>query len=413
MKKLLAVLIVGMCVFAGVVHAETVNIKYMGFTSFGMEEKLKEMFEAQNPGITIEFVNAPEGGADRTHDKYVTMLAAGDDSIDVLNVDVIWPPELAAAGWLLPLDEWFPKEEQDKYIAAMIDAQTVDGHIYGVPWLADWGVLFYRKDILAEAGVEVPKTWQEMIDITTKLQNQPELIGWVSNWLADQQLMCEFVEYLYSNGGEFLDPTGKETRFNSPEGREAAQFMVDMANKYNVVEPGITTMNLDEGRAIFTEGKAIFHRNWLYVWAQAQYSEGTKVKDKVGIAVLPTFKEGKTTSTLGGWSWSVNKFTKHPEEAAKVALFLGGAEAQKLRAMEADRVPPYLPVLNDPDVVEKNPEYLEMYAMTKYIKSRPKSPFYTQMSNIMQAELQNAILQQKTVEEAFNDAEQEIQMILE
>ena len=54
-----------------------------------------------------------------------------------------------------------------------------------------------------------------------------------------------------------------------------------------------------------------------------------------------------------------------------------------------------------------------MYKMTQFIKSRPKSPFYTQMSDIMQSELQNAILQEKTVEEAFNDAEEEIQMTIE
>ena len=415
MKKLLAVLVVGMCVLSSVfVSAETVNIRYMGFTDpFGTEPELKAMFEKQNPGITIEFVNAPEGGANRTHDKYVTMLAAGDSSIDVLNSDVIWPPELAAADWLLPLDKWFSKEEQAKYIPAMIDAQTVGGHIYGVPWLADWGVLFYRKDILAQAGVQVPKTWKEAIDIAVKLQKQPDLIGWVSSWKADQQLMCEFVEFLYSNGGEFLDPTGKKVMFNSPEGREAAQFMVDMANKYKVVQPGNTTMDLDEGRTIFTNGKAIFHRNWLYVWALAQHHEGSKVKDKVGIALVPTFKEDKVTCTLGGWSWSVNKFTKYPEAAAKVALFLGGPEAQKLRALKGNRVPPYLPVLNDPDVVAKNPEYLEMYKMSAYIKSRPKSPFYTQMSDFMQAELQNAILQKKTVEQAFNDAAAQIQPILE
>ena len=133
----------------------------------------------------------------------------------------------------------------------------------------------------------------------------------------------------------------------------------------------------------------------------------------MGLALLPTFKEGMNVSTLGGWSWSVNKFTKHPEEAAKVAMFLGGPEAQKLRALKGNRVPPYLPVLNDPEVVAKYPEYQEMYKMTQYIKSRPKSPFYTQMSDIMQAELQNAILQKKTVEQAFNDADEQIKAILE
>jgi len=221
------------------------------------------------------------------------------------------------------------------------------------------------------------------------------------------------VEYLYSNGGQFLSEDGTKTMFNSPEGIEAVQFMVDMVNKYNVVQPGITTMDIDEGRAIFTEGRAIFHRNWLYVWAMAQSHETTKVKDKVGIALLPTFKEGMNTLTLGGWSWAVNKYTKHPEQAARVALFLGGYDAQRFRALNTEWVPALTDVLGDPEVVAKYPIYQEMYKMTSYIKSRPKSPFYTQISDIMQAELQEAILQNKTVEQALNDAEEQIQYILE
>ena len=413
-RIVLSVLIMGILCVGMAAYAEDVTVRYMSLADhFGVEPEIITLFEKQNPGIKLEMVNVPEGGANPVHDKQVTMMAAGDGSIDIFCVDVIWPPEYVAADWLLPLDEWFSKEEQDQYIPAMIDAQTIDGHIYGVPYLADWGVLFYRKDILEEHGMEVPKTWMELVEIAQELQDQPEMIGWVSNWVTNQQLICEYFEFLYSNGGTFLDESGTKPIFTSPEALEAAQFMVDMANKYKITQPGITTMDIDEGRAIFTEGKAIFHRNWLYVWAMAQHHESTKVAGKIGIALLPTFKEGMNTSTLGGWSWAVNKATKNPEAAAKAALFLGGPEAQKIRATKGDRVPALLPVMNDPEVVAKNPVYPEMYKFAKYIKSRPKSPFYTQISDIFQTALQAAIVQQKSVEDALNDAAEEIEMILE
>lgn len=401
-------------VFAGA--QEPIVIRYMSNTDDlpGVNDEIKAVFEAQNPGITIEYVAMPQGGAaDQVHDKYVTMLAAGDGSIDVFSSDVIWPPELAAAGWLLPLDEWFSKEEQAKYIPAMIDAQTINGHIYGVPWMTDFGALYYRKDLLEEAGLEPPKTWQEMVEIAQKFHNPPDMFGYVSNFKADQQLMCEYVEFLHSNGGRFLDESGTKILFTEPESVEAIQFMSDMVNTYKIVQPGITTMGVDEGRTIFTEGRAVFHRNWLYVWALAEHHEASKVKGKVGVMLLPTFKEGMNTSTLGGWSFSVNAFTEHKEEAVKAALFLGGPEAQKIRALKSNRVPPYLPVLNDPDVVAKNPVYLEMAKFANNIKSRPKTPFYTQISDIFQAELQEAILMRKTPEEAVNDAAEEIEPLLE
>ena len=413
-SRMLSMFIVALSLFGGLANAEDITIRYMSLPDhFGNEPEIIALFEKQNPGIKLEMVNVPEGGANVVHDKQVTMLAAGDGSIDIFCTDVIWPPEYVAADWLLPLNEWFSKAEQDQYIPAMIDAQSVDGKIYGVPYLADWGVLFYRKDLLDQAGLQPPKTWMELVEMAQKLQNQPDMIGHIGNWVTNQQLICEYFEFLYSNGGAFLDETGKKVLFTSKEGIEAAQFMVDLANKYKVVQPGITTMDLDEGRAIFTGGKAIFHRNWLYVWAYGQQHESSKVKDKIGVALLPTFKEGMNTSTLGGWSWSVNKFTKYPEAAAKAALFLGGAEAQKIRATKGDRMPTLLSVMGDPEVVAKNPVYPEMLKFAQFIKSRPKSPFYTQISDIFQTELQAAIVQKKSVEDAMKTAAEEIQAIIE
>src|SRR5512136_1704623 len=172
MKKLLSVLVVCICVLGSVfVNAEEITIRYLSLPDhFGVEPEIQAAFMKENPGIKLEMTGVPEGGAGQLHDKEATMLAASDGSIDIFCTDVIWPPEFAAANWLLPLDEWFPKAEQDKYIPAMIDAQTVNGHIYGVPFLADWGVLFYRKDLLEQAGLQVPKTWKELVEITQKLQ---------------------------------------------------------------------------------------------------------------------------------------------------------------------------------------------------------------------------------------------------
>lgn len=391
-----------------------VTIRYMDHADhFGVTPEIHAAFEKKYPNIKLEYIRTPQGGADRMHDKLVTMLAAGDSSIDVFTIDVIWPPELASAGWLLPLNEWFSPEEQQQYIPAMIDAQTVNGSIYGVPNLMDFGALFYRKDILEEAGVEPPKTWMELVEIARKLQKPPELFGYVSNFKADQQLMCEYVEFLYSNGGEFLDESGKGIRFTSRESIEVVQFMVDMVNKYKIVQPGNTTMSVDEGRAIFTEGRALFHRNWLYVWSMSEHHEASKVKGKVGVMLLPTFKEGLNTSTLGGWSYCVSRFTKHKEEAVKTARFLGGAEVQKLRALKGNRVPPMIPVLNDPEVVAEKPVYVEMAKFATRIRARPKSPFYTQISDIFQAQLQEAILMRKTPEQAVNDAAGQIKPLLE
>ena len=95
-----------------------------------MAQLIRE-FERQNPDIAIVLDERPEVGS-LVHDKYVTMLASGDPSVDIYSIDVIWPPEFAEAGWLEPLDDIFPPSEQEKYIPSMIDACTINGHIYGI-----------------------------------------------------------------------------------------------------------------------------------------------------------------------------------------------------------------------------------------------------------------------------------------
>ena len=392
---------------------EPVTVKYMDHDDrFNLAPRVKAMFEEKYPNIKLEYIKTPAGGANRVHDKQVTMMAAGDGSIDIFNTDVIWPPEYAAAGWLLPLEEWFPPSEQKKYIPAMIDAQTVAGHVYGVPYLNDIGHLFYRKDLLSEGGIKVPETWMDIVEICQKLQNE-NLIGYIGCFFADQQLMCNYVEYLWSNNGKFLDETGKKIHFTEKASVDAIQFMVDMMHKYKIVQPGILTMGLDDGRVIFTQGRAVFHRNWNYAWSMSVDHEESKIKGKTGITKVPRFPNGPHTTCLGGWSYSVNKFTKNKEAAVKTALFLGSWDVQKLKAIEGDRTPTIVELLGDADVVKKHPVYLEVQKSADNAKARPKSPYYTQLSDIFQSQLQEALLQNKTPQQAVNDAADEIKPIIE
>lgn len=390
---------------------EPMTLTYMSHQDrFNINPKINAIFEKAHPNVKVVYLQTPQGGADSVHNKYVTMLAAKDGSIDIMVTDVIWPPELAAAGWLLALDKWFPTSEQAKYIPAMIDAQTIKGHIYGVPWLNDIGHLFYRKDLLQQAGINPPDTWMDLVNTSQKLQG-PDMIGYIADFFPDQQLMCNYTEYLWSNNGVFFD-ANDNIHFTDKPSVDAVQFMADLVNKYKVVQPGITTMQLDDGRVIFTEGRAVFHRNWNYVWANAQDSPESKVSGKVDVTTVPRFANGPHTTTLGGWSFSVNAYSAHADMAAQLAVFLGGPEAQKIRALESDTTPAILSLLGDPDVVAKNPVYLAWQKEANNAKARPKSPFYTQISDVFQRQLQEAILQKKTPQQAMDDAAKDIKTII-
>src|SRR5215470_16977655 len=123
---------------------------------------LAQQFERQNPGARVNLQILP-GTSGEQYNRYVTLFAAKDASVDVISIDVIWPAPMVAAGWLAPLDQWFTGDKRGVFLPGAIRANTIGGKIYGVPWYTDAGLLYYRKDLLAKYNAKVPATWDEMI----------------------------------------------------------------------------------------------------------------------------------------------------------------------------------------------------------------------------------------------------------
>jgi multiple sugar transport system substrate-binding protein len=373
---------------------------------------LLKQFEALHPGVTCNFVPAPNNGsADAYHDKLVTIFSAHNGSIDVLDSDVIWQASWAPAGWAYPLDKVFPASAQKNYVGAMIDADTVGGHIYGIPWLFDVGHLFYRKDILDANGLKPATTWSELVGQTVELKKKyPTMTGYVGCGEKGQQLICNFMEFAWGNGGDMLDAKGNVV-FNSPQNEEALSYMVDMVNKYKITQPGFVSMILDTGRQIFSNGNAIYHRNWNYAYAAAQ--SNAKLAGKVGAVNVPTFKAGiRPANCAGGWQYVVNNFSANRDLAVQLALFMGSKPQQKWRTLNGSQTPAYVSVNNDPQVDAKYPAYPTLVAQAAYARSRPKTPYWTQMSQSAEAELTNALTKTKTPKQALDDCSAKIEKIL-
>lgn len=95
---------------------------------------------------------------------------AGASNIDLVGGDVIWPVQFAANSYIEPLSDRFPPGEQEAFLPAPIEANRYEGAIWGVPWFTDAGMLYYRQDLLEEAGFsEPPKTWDELKEQAKKV----------------------------------------------------------------------------------------------------------------------------------------------------------------------------------------------------------------------------------------------------
>lgn len=121
----------------------------------GATDKLIAAFEKEHPNIKVNLREMPSDTG-QSHDQYVTMFNSGSSDVDVFDMDVIWPPEFAQAGYLQPLDDFIAKDNVNlgDYIKGAVDAGNFNGKQWAMPRFIDTGLLFYRKDLVSKPPIE-------------------------------------------------------------------------------------------------------------------------------------------------------------------------------------------------------------------------------------------------------------------
>lgn len=354
----------------------------MGRDPAGQHQILIEEFQRQNPGIKVKLLEMPESSTTQ-HDAYVTYLAGRDPSIDVYSIDIIWPAEFAEAQWLIPLDEYLTAEELADFLPGPLYGCRWKGKLYALPWFTDAGLLYYRKDILERKKIKVPTTWEGLIKIASFLAKEEGLAGYIWQGQQYEGLVCNFLEVLWSCGGDVFDSGGRPS-LDSPAALRAMNIMIEMLNT-NASPRGVLTYKEEEARQLFTSGQAVFMRNWPYAWSLAQdSSQGSKVAEKTGFAPLPS-GDGKTSAAcLGGWNLGISRFSKHKAEAVALVKFLCSAQAQKTFSLRAGRLPTRASLYKDQEVLKAYPHYPQLYQAFIGARPRPALPNYSQISDILQ-----------------------------
>ncbi|HWR20320.1 MAG TPA: ABC transporter substrate-binding protein, partial [Verrucomicrobiae bacterium] len=259
---------------------------------------LIETFELQNPGVKVVEEILPTS-TDQQHQFYVTALEGGSATFDVFALDVIWIQEFARAGWLLDLTPKLGADRLAGFLPGPVEAATYNDRIHAVPWFANAGILYFRKDLLSKYEFAPPRTFMELARqarIILEGEQDPDLRGFVWQGKQYEGLICVALEFIHGNGGSVLE--GHRSALRDKKAVEALQFMHDLIAVNKVSPPLVTSADEETTRHLFGAGRAIFMRNWPYALALYE-QEGSQVEGRVGIAPLPSFEGYPSAPTLG------------------------------------------------------------------------------------------------------------------
>jgi len=370
---------------------------------------LLDEFERQHPGVVVRDETLP-AGSDEQHQFYAINLQARSAAFDVLAVDVIWVAEFAHAGWLRELTRLLPPAERAAFFPGPIEAVTYRGAVYAVPWFVDAGLLYYRKDLLEKHGLPVPRTWDELARTAQFIMaREPGVAGFVWQGKQYEGLVCNALEYMWSNGGEVM--SGERIVLDTPRNRQALAFMADLVHRYGVTPASVTTATEEPSRHVFGQGRALFLRNWPYAWRLFQ-DPGSRVYGKVGVTVLPHFAGGATAATLGGWQLAVNRRSRNPGAAGELVRHLTSAAAQKRLALAYGFQPARVALYRDPELAAAQPFLAALERVFATARPRPVTPYYVRVSQVLQSELSAIVAGLKTPEAALAAAERKLRKIL-
>jgi trehalose/maltose transport system substrate-binding protein len=314
-----------------------------------LEKAATDQF-VKDTGIQITFTQRPQDSTESLA-LFQRFFQGQSADIDAMSIDVVWPGILAPH--LVDLNQAAGDDAKQHY-AGIIANNTVGGKLVAMPYFSDFGMLYYRTDLLQKYSfANPPATWDELNMQAQKILDgekgaNPTFAGFVFQGKAYEGLTCDALEWIASNGGgTIVDASSNKVTVNNPQ---AAAILNTIKGWIGTIVPrGVTAYGEEEARSAFQGGNAAFMRNWPYAYAPGQAAD-SPVKGKFDIAPLPAGSGGKSSGTIGGWAQAVSKYSKSPDAAIQYVRYLTSAPVQTWRAVAGGFVPTIQSVAENADV---------------------------------------------------------------
>ena len=321
-------------------------------------ETIKDLipeFEEQT-GAKVEITQLAE---DQLSDQYNVKLNAGTDEIDVLMYRPLQENKLFASnGYLADMTDlvngagdwdWSDFQEGPASLTSW------DDKVVGVPIITERTVLYYRKDLLEQAGLEVPATLDDLEAAAAAIHEaNPDVAGYIGR-TAKSAAVTQFSAFLFSYGGAWINDDGTSA-IGSDEARAAYKFYGDLIREHTnaTINP---EMSWPEAFAVFQQGQAAFLADADSLYKNMTDPSQSTVSDSVGFAPFPEGPAGSKPYNVAAWALAMNDTTANPTGAWQFIKWATSKETT-LKMAQLGVSGARTSVWDDPDAKSDYPEEL-------------------------------------------------------
>lgn len=362
-------------------------------------------FETENPGIKVKWVDVPWAAMDN---KILTSVSANTPP-DVVNLNPVFASQLAGRNAWLDLDNKISDAERSSYLPNIWQASTLNGKSFGIPWYLTTRLTIYNRDLLQAAGInKVPSTYAELADVAQTIKEQTGKYAFFVTFAPQDS--GEVLESLVQMGVTLVDQEGKAA-FNSPQGKAAFQYWVNLYQQ-GLLPREALTQGHRHGIDLYQSGETAFLASGPE-FLNTIANNAPQVAQASEIAPQITGDTGKKNVAV--MNVVVPRGSQHPDAAVKFALFLTNDKNQLAFAKAANVLPSTKQALAD-SYFQNVPDTASTVDQARVISAKqlqqaeiltPTLRDSKRLQKAIYENLQAAMLGQKTVDQALEDAAQE------
>ncbi|HEX8982071.1 MAG TPA: sugar ABC transporter substrate-binding protein [Ktedonobacterales bacterium] len=267
----------------------------------------------QQTGITVK---AETYGETQLSQKLTVEFVSGNSDVDVFMNRPLQDGQLFQKnGWYTDLKPYVTDSAKtpadydfSDFSAKAVSTTTIKGKLTAIPVVVEHEVLYYRKDLLQKAGLQVPKTLDELQKDAVLLNAPGDHYGFIARGMQ-AAAVTQFSSYLYSEGGDWFDPATKKATLTTPQALAAFNLYGKLLHDSG--PPGVVNMNWPQAVAVFAQGKAALYTDADSIYNNVLDPGKSRVATETGIAPFPAGPNGSVPYAVVPWSLSMSATAPH------------------------------------------------------------------------------------------------------